>query len=143
VHALAEAMGIAIETPSLTLVEVGANAQLLTMLADAVGRIEVSDEFQKSRRAAALKLVEYLGRADAMELELRRLEREEAEVLLGRRFEDHGQIDAALEAFVRDAGPEYDERLLRLFMAQIERRVQVFGGSAIGASASHIDLPPI
>ena len=78
-----------------------------------------------------------------MELELQRLEREEAEALLGRRFENHGQIDAALEAFVRDAGPEYDERLLRLFMAQIERRVQVFGGSAIGASASHIDLPPI
>ncbi|HHQ2900908.1 TPA: phosphotransferase family protein [Pseudomonas aeruginosa] len=143
VHALAEAMGIAIETPSLTLVEAGANAQLLTMLADVVGKIEVSDEFQRSRRAAALKLVEYLGRADAMELELQRLEREEAEALLGRRFENHGQIDAALEAFVRDAGPEYDERLLRLFMAQIERRVQVFGGSAIGASASHIDLPPI
>ncbi|MFU7547892.1 phosphotransferase, partial [Pseudomonas paraeruginosa] len=50
VHALAEAMGIAIETPSLTLVEAGANAQLLTMLADVVGKIEVSDEFQRSRR---------------------------------------------------------------------------------------------
>ena len=108
VHALAEAMGIAIETQSLTLVEAGANAQLLTMLADVVGKIEVSDEFQRSRRAAALKLVEYLGRADAMELELQRLEREEAEALLGRRFENHGQIDASLEAFVRDAGPEYD-----------------------------------
>ncbi|MNN87759.1 hypothetical protein D3C81_2053560 [compost metagenome] len=78
-----------------------------------------------------------------MEVELRRLEREDAEGLLGRRFEDHGQIDAALEVFVRDAGPEYDERLLRLFMAQIERRVQVFGSTAIGVSASHIDLPPI
>jgi hypothetical protein len=33
--------------------------------------------------------------------------------------------------------------LLKLFMAQIERRVQVFGGTAIGASSSHIDLPAI
>ncbi|MCO1693404.1 phosphotransferase family protein [Pseudomonas aeruginosa] len=143
VHALAEAMGIAIEAPSLTLVEAGANAQLLTMLVDAVGQIEVGDDFQASRRTAALKLVEYLGRADAMEVELRRLEREDAEALLGRRFEDPGQIDLALEAFVREAGAEYDERLLRLFMAQVERRVQVFGGTAIGASASHIDLPAI
>jgi len=143
VHALAEAMGIAIETPSLALVEAGANAQLLTMLADAVGQIEVGDDFQASRRTAALKLVEYLGRADAMEVELRRLEREDAEALLGRRFEDPAQIDVALEAFVREAGAEYDERLLRLFMAQVERRVQVFGGTAIGASASHIDLPAI
>jgi aminoglycoside phosphotransferase (APT) family kinase protein len=142
-HALAEAMGVAIEAPPLVLIEAGPNARLLTMLEDAVGQIEVSDDFQKSRRAAALKLVEYLGRADAMEVELRRLEREDAEGLLGRRFEDHGQIDAALEVFVRDAGPEYDERLLRLFMAQIERRVQVFGSTAIGVSASHIDLPPI
>jgi len=143
VHALAEAMGIAIEKPSLTLVEAGANAQLLTMLVDAVGQIEVGDDFQASRRTAALKLVEYLGRADAMEVELRRLEREDAEALLGRRFEDPAQIDVALEAFVREAGAEYDERLLRLFMAQVERRVQVFGGTAIGASASHIDLPAI
>ncbi|HEJ5886502.1 TPA: phosphotransferase family protein, partial [Pseudomonas aeruginosa] len=117
--------------------------QLLTMLVDAVGQIEVGDDFQASRRTAALKLVEYLGRADAMEVELRRLEREDAEALLGRRFEDPGQIDLALEAFVREAGAEYDERLLRLFMAQVERRVQVFGGTAIGASASHIDLPAI
>lgn len=78
-----------------------------------------------------------------MEVELRRLEREDAEALLGRRFEDPAQIDVALEAFVREAGAEYDERLLRLFMAQVERRVQVFGGTAIGASASHIDLPAI
>ncbi|MNY57263.1 hypothetical protein D3C86_1934450 [compost metagenome] len=63
--------------------------------------------------------------------------------MLDRRFDDYSQLDAALEDFVKRAGPEYDERLLRLFMAQIERRVQVYGATAIGASASHIDLPPI
>ncbi|MBD1586160.1 phosphotransferase family protein [Pseudomonas typographi] len=143
VHALAEAMGIAIETPALDIVTHGPNAALLAMLADAVEQLEVHGEFQQSKRRAVSKIVEYLGRADAMALRLQRLDQQEVETLLGRRFDDNGQIDAALEAFVKQAGPEYDEPLLRLFMAQIERRVRVFGSTAIGASASHINLPPI
>jgi aminoglycoside phosphotransferase (APT) family kinase protein len=143
VHALAEAMGIAIETPALDIVASGPNSALLAMLADAVEQLEVEGEFQQSKRRAVSKIVEYLGRADAMALHLQRLDQEEVEELLGCRFDDYGQIDAALEAFVKNAGAEYDERLLRLFMAQIERRVQVFGSTAIGGSASHIDLPPI
>lgn len=78
-----------------------------------------------------------------MTLSLQRQDQHEAELLLGRRFDDYAQMDPALDAFVRSVGPEYDQRLLKLFMSQIERRVQVFGGTAIGASASHIDLPPI
>src|SRR5690606_7015761 len=100
VHALAEAMKEAITAPPLTLVETGPNSQLLVMLTDVLGQIEVSDDFQKTKYAAALKLVEYLGQADAMESELRLLEREDAEGLLGRRFDTYEQIDAALEAFV-------------------------------------------
>src|SRR5690606_3589265 len=127
----------------LTLVETGPNSQLLVMLTEVLGQIEVSDDFQKTKYAAALKLVEYLGQADAMESERRRLARAAAPGLMGRRSDTYEQIDAALEAFVREAGPEHDQPLLRLFMAQIERRVQVYGSTAIGASASHIDLPAI
>ncbi|MNI12945.1 hypothetical protein D3C73_661520 [compost metagenome] len=87
--------------------------------------------------------MEYLGRGDAMELHLRALEQQEAQALLDRTFSDYDEIEAALEAFVKSAGPEYDEPLLRLFMVQIERRVLVYGSTAIGASASHIDLPPV
>ena len=143
VHALAEAMGIAIETPQLPIVSAGPNAQLLMMLADAVEQIEVSSDFQKSKRTAAGKIVEYLSKADAMALHLQHVEQSDVEKLLGLRFDEYGQIDEALEAFVKSAGAEYDERLLRLFMAQIERRVLVYGATAIGGSASHIDLPPI
>ncbi|WP_313054231.1 phosphotransferase [Pseudomonas lopnurensis] len=143
VHALAEAMGVPLETRALDIAEKGPNAALLDMLEDAVNQLEIAGEFQRSRHRAVHKLVEYLGRADAMESELRRLEQEAAEQLLGRRFGRYEEIDAALETFVRQAGAEYDERLLRLFMTQIERRVLVYGGTAIGGSASHIDLPPI
>jgi len=143
VHALAEAMGVALQTPTLDIVSSGPNAALLTMLADALAQVEVSSDFQKTKLRAVSKLVEYLGRGDAMELHLRELEQQEAQDLLDRTFSGYNEIDAALEAFVKSAGPEYDEPLLRLFMAQIERRVLVYGSTAIGASASHIDLPPV
>lgn len=143
VHALAEAMGIALEVPTLDIVTKGPNAQLLTMLSDALAQVEVGNDFQQTKLRAVSKLVEYLGRGDAMELHLRALEQQEAQALLDRTFSDYDEIEAALEAFVKSAGPEYDEPLLRLFMAQIERRVLVYGSTAIGASASHIDLPPV
>jgi aminoglycoside phosphotransferase (APT) family kinase protein len=143
VHALAEAMGVALQTPTLEIADSGPNAQLLTMIGDALAQVEVASEFQKTKLLAVSKLVEYLGRGDAMELHLRELELQEAQELLDRGFSDYSEIDAALEAFVKSAGPEYDEPLLQLFMAQIERRVVVYGSTAIGASASHIDLPPV
>lgn len=143
VHALAESMGVAIEIPALDLIANGPNAPLLSMLKDALAQLQVSDEFQKSRHTAVAKLIEYLGRADAMTLELQRQDLREAERLLGRTLGSYADLDEALEAFVGSAGPEHDLPLLRLFMAQIERRVLVFGGTAIGRSASHIDLPAI
>lgn len=143
VHALAEAMGVPLQTPVLDIVDSGPNAQLLTMLTDALAQVEVASDFQQTKLRAVGKLVEYLGRGDAMELRLRELERQEAQTLLDRTFADYSDIEAALEAFVKSAGPEHDEALLRLFMAQVERRVLVYGGTAIGASASHIDLPPV
>lgn len=143
VHALAEAMGVAIEIPAQTLHSQGPNHALLSMLQDALGQVTINDPFQQSKLAAVHKLVEYLGCADAMTLTLQAQDRQEAEALLGRRFDDPQQLDAALETFVAEAGPEHDRALLQLFMSQIERRVQVFGKTAIGGSASHIDLPSI
>lgn len=143
VHALAEAMGVALEKPTLDIVASGPNAQLLTMLNDALAQVEVASEFQQTKLRAVSKLVEYLGRGDAMELRLRELELEEAQTLLDCTFARWEDIDPALEAFVKSAGSEYDKPLLRLFMAQIERRVLVYGSTAIGGSASHIDLPPV
>jgi len=143
VHALAEAMGVPLETPALDIATQGPNTALLMMLEDAVAQVKVGDEFQQSKLKSVSKLVEYLVKGDAMTLRLQALEQADAEALLGRTFDHYSEIDAALEDFVRSAGPEYDEPLLKLFMKHIERRVLVFGGTAIGGSASHIDLPPI
>ena len=60
------------------------------MFADVVGKIEVSDEFQRFWCVVVFKLVEYFGRVDVMEFELQCLEWEEVEVLLGWCFENHG-----------------------------------------------------
>lgn len=143
VHALAEAMGVAIETPQQMLHVDGPNQALLKMLNDALAQLTIDDPFQQSKLTAVHKLVEYLGCADAMTLSLQAQDRLEAEALLGRRLDDPQQLDAALEAFVAEAGADQDRALLQLFMSQIERRVQVFGKTVIGASASHIDLPPL
>lgn len=143
VHALAEAMGVPIQAPPQTLHSQGPNHALLAMLKDALGQLAIADPFQQSKLGAVNKLVEYLGCADAMTLTLQAQDQREAEALLGRRFDDPHQLDTALEAFVAEAGAQYDRPLLQLFMSQIERRVQVFGKTAIGGSASHIDLPAI
>ena len=113
------------------------------MLRDAVEQVEVTDPFQSTKLNAVRKIVEYLGKADAMMLELQAQDMREAQALLGQSFEDHQKMEAALESFVTTAGAEHDLPLLTLFASQIERRVQVFGSTAIGASASHIDLPPL
>ena len=52
-------------------------------------------------------------------------------------------FEAHLENFVKAAGPEHDERLLRYFAAQVERRVAIFGPTQIGRSAQRVHLPPI
>ncbi|WP_296261213.1 MULTISPECIES: phosphotransferase family protein [unclassified Pseudomonas] len=143
VHALAEAMGVPIIAAQQTLQAQGPNHGLLTMLSDALAQVWIDDPFQQSRLTSVNKLVEYLSCADAMTLTLQAQDRQEAQTLLGHDLA-HGQsLDAALETFVAQAGPEHDRALLTLFMSQIERRVQVFGKTAIGGSASHIDLPPL
>lgn len=143
VHAMAEAMGAEIAPPAINIVEHGPNAELLNMLTDAVNQVQIEDEFQQTKLNAVRKIVEYLGRADAMINQLQAVDMQEAGVLLGCSFAHHDEMEAALERFVATAGTEHDLALLALFASQIERRVQVFGQTAIGRSASHIDLPAL
>jgi hypothetical protein len=112
------------------------------MLKDAVEQIQVGDGMQRARKKSALHLVEYLLRADDLGRWLDRTSRDEAAQFLGLGAEGP-DFDAQLEHFVRETGPEHDEKLLRYFAAQVERRVQVFGPTHIGRSARHVYLPPI
>jgi aminoglycoside phosphotransferase (APT) family kinase protein len=139
---LAECMNVRLETPRIGTAAPAGNAAILNMLKDAVEQIQVAEDMQAARKKSALNLVEYLLRADDLGHWLERTSRDEAAQLLGPAAEGP-EFEARLEAFVRTAGPEHDEKLLRYFAAQVERRVQVFGPTQIGRSAQHVYLPPI
>ena len=124
VHSLAECMGVDLVKPQQEIADQGPNRDLLMMLSDAVEHIHVADDFQKTKLNAVRKLVEYLGKADAMMPQLQRQDLEEANALLGEKFNSVELMEAGLERFVHTAGPEHDLPLLTLFASQIERRVQ-------------------
>jgi aminoglycoside phosphotransferase (APT) family kinase protein len=139
---LAECMNIQLERPETAAARPGGSAAILNMLKDAVGQIQGADDMQGARKKSASNLIEYLLRADDLGHGLERASRDEAAPFLGAAAEA-ADFEAQLESFVRAAGPEHDERLLRYFAAQVERRVQVFGPTQIGRSAQHVYLPPI
>lgn len=120
----------------------GDNAATLAKLADTVARIETPDALQASARDAAGQLIEWLGRADALGPEMRARDLADVAAVLGQSFTEWPQAEAALEAHVQAAGPQEDERLLRLFGAIHARRMQVYGPTRIGKSATHAGLHP-
>jgi aminoglycoside phosphotransferase (APT) family kinase protein len=143
INILAENLGVVLEKPAAVSAPATVNAALMRMLDDAVKQIGAADEVQEARKFAALRLTEYVAKVERYGAELHRLASEEAAAFLGRRHDDPAQLEAHLEAFVRTAGPEHDEQLMRFFANEIERRVQVYGDTAIGESASHVRLEPV
>ena len=122
---------------------IGDNAALLAKLADTVGRIETASEFEESRKDSAAKLIEWMVRSDAMGAEMRARDLADVSALLNRRFEEWLDAEAALETYVRSAGPDQDQRLLQLFGAIEGRRLQLYGPTRIGHSAMHVRLLPM
>ncbi|HEY3850863.1 MAG TPA: phosphotransferase [Steroidobacteraceae bacterium] len=140
---LAECMNVQLERPPSGAAAPALGPAMLDMLEDAVGQLQASDDMQDARRKSALKLLEYVRRADEFNGWLERAARTEAIPFLGRRSAEGPEFEARLEDFVRTAGPEHDEGLLQYFAAQVDRRVEVFGSTQIGRSARHVHLPPI
>ena len=48
-----------------------------------------------------------------------------------------------MEAFVRREGADHSAALIQYFSNQIERKVQVYGDTAMGISAAHVRLDPV
>jgi aminoglycoside phosphotransferase (APT) family kinase protein len=142
-NVLAENLGVTLTRPDPIPPMVGNSAPLFTMLEDAVQRIKVDDDAQRANRQSALNLVEYLARVDAYGNEINRLAAEEAQPMLGKCYRDPTELQAKLEAFVQSAGPEYDAQLLQFFANEIERKVMLYGDTAIGGSAAHVRLEAI
>ncbi len=122
---------------------VGDNAAVIAKLADTLARIETASPMQQSLKESADQLLEWLACAGAQGEEVRRRNLADVSALLSRSFADWPEADAALEAYVKTAPPEADERLYRLFGAMEARRMLMFGATKIGRSATHVKLPPI
>lgn len=140
VQALAACMGITLKPIPDPLPKPGPNATLLHMLKDTLSRIQTPDGIDQARKTSGLNLVECLLRADGVGAELERQALDEAQSILGKRCPDSASLDAEMEAFVKTAGPEHNERLLRFFAAQVNRRVQLFGPTGIGRSGANFQL---
>jgi aminoglycoside phosphotransferase (APT) family kinase protein len=121
----------------------GSHAALIAKLADTVGRIETDVPIEQGRKDSAAKLFEWMARADAHGEALRERDLADVSAVLGQQQTCWSDAELALEAFVQQAGPEHDLRLLQLFGSIEGRRLQVFGPTRIGRSAQNVHLPPI
>ncbi len=141
-RSLSSLTGIRLEPPPMLPERAPDHPALVVALHDAVAQIAPATDIDASRQTMARHLVEWLGRADSLGVAAREQDIAAAGVLLGRQFTSWPGADAALEAYVLEAGPEHDAALIQLFNAVEGRNMQVFGPTAIGRSASHVKLPP-
>jgi aminoglycoside phosphotransferase (APT) family kinase protein len=96
-------------------------------IAGALADIRPDDAFQLYRRDTAKTLTDYLGILIECEPQVLEEDRAEAAGLLGRDIPDEQERDAALEAFVLAAGPDYDRALVHLFYRRAARREALLG----------------
>jgi aminoglycoside phosphotransferase (APT) family kinase protein len=80
------------------------------------------------REPPALSLARYLKQRDAIGDEIARLDRLEAEELLGRPLAAARDMEDALEVFVLEAGPDMNARLIGLFHRRTMRALQTLRG---------------
>ena len=138
---LSQLMGSKLAPLQAPTARVGDNAAVLAQLADTVSRIETASEIEQTRRDSAAQLIEWLTRADALGPQMRAQDLADVQAMLGQSFAEWQDASAALEAYVLQAGPEEDERLLQLFAAIEGRRLLVYGPTRIGHSAMHVRQP--
>jgi hypothetical protein len=93
-------------------------------LAAAIGDIPAADSFDSYKRDSAAKLAAYLHDAGEFGPEFERQDIADVNALLGSRFDpwQQAEADAALEAFVLEAGPEQDRILIPLMYRRIQRQ---------------------
>jgi hypothetical protein len=140
--ALGTLMGVKLDREPQLKDRAGDNQALIAKLADTIAGIETRSAMDEARKDSAAQLIEWLVREDKVGAEARALDLADVSALLGRSFDEWSDAEAALETYVLEAGPEKDERLLRLFSSIEGRRLQVFGPTRIGHSATHVFLPP-
>jgi len=90
--------------------------------------IRAADDFAAYERDTIADMAAYLQRAAEMGPAFEEQDMADVEALLGAKFKDWRDADAAFETFVREAGPELDGALTVLFYRQIQRRLVILEG---------------
>jgi aminoglycoside phosphotransferase (APT) family kinase protein len=118
-EAMAEAMDVVLDAFEQPPEAGGAGDIHLKRLALAVEGIPVAGEMEAYRRGKALAEIAFLDRRDRYGAALDQAYETDLRSVLG---DVPDNPDTALESFVHAAGPEWDERLLRLFHRQALRQ---------------------
>ncbi len=121
-EAMAEAMGVTLDPldePPETRTFDSIHLKRLTL---AVEQIPAAGDMEKYLRSKALAEAAFLERRDRYGAALDRAWRADLRDILPRVPDDPAETEAILEALVQGAGPQWDERLLRLFHRQALRQ---------------------
>ncbi len=119
---IAHMQGIPLEPPSLPEPEPTRHSAAHDALVRALRPARDADRFSAYRGDAALRIAEYLRRAERYGPALEADDLAEAAVLIGRRPRDWRDADAELESLVGSAGPECDAELIRYFYRRTLRQ---------------------
>ena len=120
----------------------GRNAALIAKLADTVAGIQGAAAIDEDQKRQARDLIEWLDRSDQLGEEGQKRDLEDVSAYLGQDYDDWSVAETALEAYVRQAGPDQDIALFHLFNTLEGRRMQIWGHTEIGHAARHVTLPP-
>jgi aminoglycoside phosphotransferase (APT) family kinase protein len=116
---------IGAEIPSVELSEPAPTRDAIVhdALAATLRTLAADDDVARFRRDSTAAMADYLGRVDRYAPAIEAAYLDDAAGVLGSRPADWVAADAALEAFVLDAGPEQDVALLQLFIRATLRRL--------------------
>jgi hypothetical protein len=111
-----------------------------TSLVNAIEAIPVEPGFAEYERANTSKLGQFMARVGELGPCASRRDQADIQDFLGARFESSQAADAALEAFVLQASPEEDNRLIPLIYRRLQRQWEIFSPFVSRPSLLDVDL---
>ncbi|EDZ97964.1 putative aminoglycoside phosphotransferase [Burkholderia sp. H160] len=128
-EAVAELEGVALEEvmPPEPHRSMYADVAIERLTAD-IREIPTSEYFQPWQREVMTAMPKFLSNYVSFGPWLEREDLNDISELLGRRFDDVKKADDALKAFIEQAGPEYDAKLIRLIHRQMQRLCHLCAG---------------
>jgi hypothetical protein len=109
-------------------------------LVTAIDTIPVEAGFAEYERSNTAKLGKFMARVGELGPCAQRRDQTDIEAMLGARFESRLAAEAALEAFVLQASPEDDDRLIPLIYRRLQRQWEIFTPFVSRPSLLEVDL---